>query len=267
MPYLLSEILRPFLNILLAIGIFIGIGYILRLLRKKYVWADYLTYAIIILVPIWIWYINNKDIGALIGFGCMFSIPVYYTSGLNVKTRIRNNRGIYNLWCSKCRCKDLEIICVNDDYVKARCKRCNQIMVSKFTDKDGEKRMPYNHNIPIPAEEKSSLDHNSRDDSDKENRRNLYNYHKSYADDYYREYEYYKSKAREARSQADTYRSYGEDYERSGRNNNDERDINIAQEYYNKANYTYREADTFESKADYYYNQYLSSKSAADSYR
>lgn len=35
MPYLLSEILRPFLNILLAIGIFIGIGYILRLLRKK----------------------------------------------------------------------------------------------------------------------------------------------------------------------------------------------------------------------------------------
>ena len=105
MPYLLSEILRPFLNILLAIGIFIGIGYILRLLRKKYVWADYLTYAIIILVPIWIWYINNKDIGALIGFGCMFSIPVYYTSGLNVKTIIRNNRGIYKLWCSKCRCK------------------------------------------------------------------------------------------------------------------------------------------------------------------
>lgn len=105
--------------------------FILRYLRKKYSFVDYLLSFLLLGIPILFWIIY----GFWYALGSFFVLAICcrFLVGLSFdETKVyidANHKEYYKLGnCSECGYNDLEILEFEDDYIRAKCKRCGNII-------------------------------------------------------------------------------------------------------------------------------------------
>ena len=112
----------------------IGFVVIMRLLRRRFKWIDYVCYISLFAVPIVLGVLNGFWSG-LVAFFVLGGIYLYLL-GLFQETTIRRDGATWNVRCMNCFYHDLEIIDEEEVFkdnkwitrVKVRCLRCGDTM-------------------------------------------------------------------------------------------------------------------------------------------
>lgn len=111
------------------IGFIVGLvvfAAIIRALRSKYVWVDYVFIALVVIGAIVVWV--SSGFWYALGFFLLGCFVMSLLLGLGHQEEIRYNGKRYVFECKECGYNHLEVVSQEGNCVVTRCKRCGKIV-------------------------------------------------------------------------------------------------------------------------------------------
>ncbi len=97
---------------------------IVRALRSKYEWIDYVFYALVVIGSVVVWITNG--FWYALGVFLLGSFVTAILLGLNHEEEFRYNGKKYVFECNECGYNHLDIVSHEGNVVVTRCKRCGK---------------------------------------------------------------------------------------------------------------------------------------------